>query len=255
MKKKLIVILAVYHPLIAFSADTDTFKFISGIHYSTGKYGQKNSTDITSIPFIAKYEHDKFTYKVSVPWLRIVGNGNVTGSDNLVVSNKTTATRTSESGFGDVVTSVSYSAIELPRSKFLLETTAKIKFGTASYSRGLGTGENDYTLQTDAYKTFDKATLMGTIGYKVLGDPNNINLNNVWYGSLGLAYKFNTENSAGAYLDLRQATSNTSTNLREYTVYHSYKINSNYKLQSYLIHGDTRSSTDWGGGMMLGYSW
>jgi hypothetical protein len=255
MKTKLIVALATYYPLIAFSAETDTFKLISGIHYSTGKYGQKDSTDITSIPFIGKYEHDKFTFKASIPWLRIVGNGSVTGNDNLVVSNKTTSTRTTQSGFGDIVTSVSYAAIELPSSQFLLETTAKIKFGTASYRHGLGTGENDYTLQTDAYKTFEKATLMGSIGYKVLGDPDYIDLNNVWYGSLGVAYKFNTANSAGFYIDLRQATSDSGTNLREYTVYHSYKINTTYNLQSYLVHGDTQSSTDWGGGIMLGYRW
>ncbi|MGZ8271217.1 MAG: hypothetical protein ACXW1T_08415, partial [Methylophilus sp.] len=107
MKRKLIVALVTYYPLIAISADTDNFKLITGIHYSTGKYGQKNSTDITSIPLIGKYEHDKFTFKASVPWLRIVGNGNVTGNDNLVVSNKTTSTRTAQSGFGDIVTSLS----------------------------------------------------------------------------------------------------------------------------------------------------
>ncbi len=255
MKKKLTILLVSIYPSIAISADTDNFKIITGVNYSTGKYGQQSSTDITSIPFIGKYEHNKFTFKVSVPWLKIVGDGNVTGSDGIVIANNNATKRTSESGLGDIVTSVSYSAIELPSSQFLLETTAKVKFGTASYSRGLGTGENDYTLQVDAYKTFEKTTLMTTLGYKVLGDPSYTNLNNVWFGSLGIAYKFNNRNSAGAYLDLRQATSNNSTNLREYTVYHSYKINSNYNLQSYLMHGDTRSSTDWGGGILLGYRW
>jgi hypothetical protein len=255
MKKQIIIFLASVYPCIAMSADTDSFKIITGINYSTGKYGQKTSTDITSIPFIGKYEHNNFTFKVSVPWLKIVGDGSVTGGDGLVIANNNTSKRTSESGLGDIVTSISYSAIELPSDKFLLETTAKIKFGTASSKRGLGTGENDYTLQADAYKTLDKATLMATLGYKVLGDPDYINLNNVWFGSLGVAYKFNQKNSVGAYIDLRQATSNSSTNLREYTIYHFYKINPNYNLQSYLTHGDTRSSTDWGGGILLGYRW
>jgi len=238
------------------SADTGAFSFTTGVDYSSGKYGQKESTDITCIPFTGKYEQDKLTLKLTIPWIQIVGSGAVTGGvNNLIVLGNANTTRTRESGLGDIITSATYSIIESPANKFVLDLTGKIKFGTASTRRGLGTGENDYTLQTDVYKTFDQVTLLGTLGYRVLGDPNYIDLNNVWFTSIGAAYKFDTTNSAGAYVDLRQRTSDSGASLREYTVYYAHKFNQQYKLQTYLVTGDTRSSADWGGGLLLGYSW
>jgi hypothetical protein len=237
------------------SADTGAFSFTTGVDYSSGKYGQADTTDITCIPFTGKYEIDRLTFKLTVPWIQIVGTGAVTGGDNnIIVLGKSSIARTRQSGLGDIITSATYSIIESPENKFLLDLTGKVKLGTASYTKGLGTGQNDYTAQADAYKTFNKTTLFGTLGYRVLGDPEYINLNNVWFASLGAAYKFDISNSAGAYIDLRQATSDAGTNLREYTVYYVHKFNPQYKLQTYLVHGDTRSSADWGGGLMIGYT-
>ena len=254
--KKIIVFALLLLVSITSSADTGAFSFSTGVDYSSGKYGQADTTDITCIPFTSKYELNRLTLKLTVPWIQIVGTGAVTGgSNNIIVLGKSNMARTRESGLGDVITSATYTVIESPSNKFILDATAKVKFGTASFSRGLGTGENDYIVEADAYKTFEQTTLFGTLGYRVLGDPNYINLNNVWFGSLGAAYKFDAANSAGAYVDLRQATSDVGTSLREYTAYYVHKFNEQYKLQTYLMHGDTSSSADWGGGLMLGYSW
>ncbi len=254
--KKNVVALFLLLVSITSSAETGAFSFTTGVDYSSGKYGQADTTDITCVPFTGKYEQDRLTLKLTVPWIQIVGTGAVTGGvNNLIVVGNSNKVRTRESGLGDIITSATYSVIESPANKFVLDVTGKVKFGTASYSRGLGTGENDYTVETDAYKTFEQVTLLGSLGYRVLGDPKQYNLNNVWFGSFGAAYKFNAANSAGAYVDLRQATSASGTDLREYTVYYVHKFNPQYKLQTYLVHGDTRSSADWGGGLMLGYSW
>lgn len=237
------------------SAETSGFSVTSGVDYSSGKYGQADSTDITYIPITGKYEQDRFTFKLTVPWLEITGPSAVVGGTDPLLIGKGKTTRSTESGLGDIVAGVTYTAIESPAYKFILDLTAKIKFGTASYNRGLGTGENDYSIIADAYKTFDKFTLMGTLGHRVLGDPNNINLHNVWFTSLGGAYRINKANSFGAFIDLRQRTSDQGSSLREYTAYYAHKFSEQYKLQTYLTHGDTNSSADWGGGVMLGYSW
>ncbi len=41
--------------------------FTSGADYSSGKYGQSETTNITYIPFMAKYETDDTTIKLTVP--------------------------------------------------------------------------------------------------------------------------------------------------------------------------------------------
>ena len=106
----------------------------------------------------------------------------------------------------------------------------------------------------DAYKPLNKnITLFGGAGYKLMGDPAGINLNNVWFSSAGLSYKLNQSSSLGLIADTRQATLNTSASLRELTVFLTHKYNPHYKLQSYITHGYSDASTDWGGGIMLGW--
>lgn len=87
-----------------------------------------------------------------------------------------------------------------------------------------------------------------------MGDPAGVNLNNVWFGSLGFSYRLNTATSAGIVADYRQKTLETSDPLREVTAFLTHKLNTQYKLQSYITHGYSDVSTGWGAGVMLGYT-
>ena len=227
----------------------------SGVDYSTGKYGQSEATDITYIPFIAKYDTGNTTLKLTVPWVKITGPGDVVGGNTPIVIGSSNRPITTESGLGDIVFSATQTIAQFGESNpLLLELTGKVKFATASSSKGLGTGENDYIVTLDAYKSISTAvTIFGDVGYKILGDPSGINLNNVWYGSAGFAYKLSPATSAGMMVDIRQATMNTSQPLRELTVFLTHKFNANYKLQTYLTSGNTDASTDLAGGLMLGW--
>lgn len=229
--------------------------FTTGLDYSSGAYGQSEKTRITYVPFITKYElDDRWTFKAVVPWLRIDGPGGVT-ADSRITTGTSINRRTSESGLGDIVLGTTYSALQLEAQKLYIDIGAKIKLPTASESKGLGTGKTDYTLSTDIYKTFERVTLLGTVGYKVLGDPSGVALNNVWFSTVGAVYKLDDHNSMGATLDLRQATTDQATGLREYSVFYSHKFNQTYKLQTYVVAGDTTSSVDIGAGAMLAVQW
>lgn len=230
------------------------FSLTSGVDYSTGKYGQKDSTEITYIPFIAKYESDNNTLKLTVPWVSITGPGDVVGGNTPVVLGISNRPVTTQEGLGDIVFAATHTIARLGESNpLILDLTGKVKFATASSAKSLGTGENDYTIELDAYKPLNKSIILfGDVGYKLMGDPAGINLNNVWFGSAGLSYRFNPSTSAGIMADARQATLNTSASLRELTVFLTHKFNPRYKLQSYLTHGYSNASTDWGGGVMLG---
>lgn len=233
------------------------FSLSTGVDYSTGKYGQSNSTDITYIPFMAKYETSDTTLKLTVPWLKITGPGDVVvgGGGAPIVVGQSNRPVTTQSGLGDIVVAATHSIAQLGKtSPLVLDLTGKIKFATASTSKGLGTGENDYTIELDAYKPLNETTTaFGDIGYKLMGDPAGINLNNVWFASAGFSYKLNPSTSTGIMADIRQATLNTSDPLRELTVFLTHKFNTDYKLQSYLTHGYSDASTDWGGGIILGW--
>lgn len=241
-------------PLISYAEGK--LSLTSGVDYSSGKYGQSQSTDITYIPFIAKYDTGNTTLKLTVPWVKISGPGDVVGTDTPIVLGSSNRPIMTESGLGDVVFSATQTIAQLgEHNPLIFDITGKVKFGTASSSKGLGTGENDYTIELDAYKSINTVvTLFGDVGYKKLGDPSSINLNNVWYGSAGFAYKLSPATSTGMMADIRQATTNTSQPLRELTVFLTHKFNASYKLQSYLTTGNTDASADWGGGLMLGWT-
>lgn len=229
--------------------------FTTGMDYSSGHYGQSEKTRITYVPFITKYElNDQWTFKAVIPWLSIDGPGAVS-ADSRIITGTTSTRRTRESGLGDIVLGTTYSALQLNEQKLYIDLGLKVKLPTASESKGLGTGKSDYTLTADLYKTLDRLTLLGTVGYKVLGDPSGVSLNNVWFTSIGAVYKLNDQDNLGATMDLRQATTSSNSSLREYTVFYSHKFNSTYKLQTYMVAGDTTSSVDFGAGAMLGISW
>lgn len=226
------------------------FSLTTGLDYSTGKYGGTATTDIWYIPFTGKYEADKYTLKLTVPYLRVTGPGNVVKDVGQVRGGAAT-TRTTQSGLGDVVAAGSYNIYDGGMNGALMDVAAKIKFGTADETKGLGTGKNDYALQADLYQTLGKNTVFGTLGYKVLGSPAGVTLNNVFYGSLGASHKYSQETSAGLILDLREKSSAIGHAQQELTAYVSHKLGKTWKAQAYAVKGFSNGSPDWGAGAMF----
>jgi hypothetical protein len=226
----------------------------TGLDYSSGKYGQTEDTKITYVPFTGKYEVDRWTFKATVPYIQIEGPANVT-PDSRIVVNGVRPVRSKESGLGDTVLGASYNAVANLEKQLYVDVGGKVKLPTADEAKGLGSGKTDYSLYTDVFKTQGNLTWLGTLGYKVFGDPTGVNLNNVFYGSAGLSYKLSSNDSVGFVVDLRERTTNTSTALREYSLFYSHKFDQTYKLQTYIVTGDTTSSVDLGGGAILAVTW
>src|SRR5271169_2766734 len=88
----------------AYAAEGGKFSLETGMDYNTGKYGGTQSTDILYIPVTGKYQGQSWTLKLTVPYLRITGPGNVIDVINGVAppGSFTTAPVT-RSGLGDVV--------------------------------------------------------------------------------------------------------------------------------------------------------
>jgi len=229
-----------------------TFSLTTGFDYSSGKYGDKEKTDTTSVPVIAKYELDRWVLKLTVPYVTITGPGNVVPNIGQV-RNATTTKRTTESGLGDIVAGVTYSLFDGSNGMPMIDLTGKVKFGTADKNKGLGTGENDYSAQVDLYKGYGAFTALGTVGYRVYGDTSATHLDNVFFGSVGGVYKVASSTSAGVIYDYRPAISAHGSAVSEMMAFLSQKISSHWKAQGYLVKGFSDGSPDYGVGALVGY--
>lgn len=251
MKKLLpaLIALAISAPAIA----EDQFSMSTGFDYSTGKYGTATSTDILYIPVTGKYESDGLTLKLTVPYIRVTGTGNVIrgiGPMPMPMGNTASGTTsTTKSGLGDVTASAGYNVYSGDTLAF--DLFGNVKFGTADANKGLGTGLNDYSAQLDGYYSLDSTTLFATAGYKIYGAPAGISLNSVPYGTIGASQKISSESSVGVMLDMAQSPVSTAADQREVTVYISQKFTPHFKVQVNAMKGFSNGSPDVGGGAMI----
>lgn len=226
----------------------------TGFDYSTGKYGGTASTNILFLPFTGEFDlNSDWTLKVTVPYLRISGPGNVLPGLG-AVNRPGQATSTTQSGLGDIVTSLAHDFFYDKASGLTLGATAKIKFGTASRDRGLGTGETDEMLQFDVARAFGDWTPFASCGYRFLGKPPGIELHNGLYGSVGATYKIAPASSVGASLDVKEKSTTTGKTLAELSGFVSHRLDARWRMQGYVVAGLTTASPDFGVGGTIGCS-
>lgn len=229
-----------------------TLSFTTGLDYSSGRYGSASTTEIWYLPLIGRLETGDWQFKLTLPYVRMKSpsGGVIIGYDaNGTPIRAGVGTPVAESGLGDVVASATYALVA--RSNLLLDLTARLKFGTASVGKGLGTGENDVGMALDAYFPLGKATPFASLGYKMPGDPTGQNLRNTWQAGGGVAYRVSEAWSAGLMYDWRSAASTAGSPQRDLLIYAVYKPGRDWKVQAYASKGFSDASADYGTGLML----
>lgn len=156
------------------------------------------------------------------------------------------------SGLGDIVTAFSYNLINHTPSGIAFDITARLKIPTASSSQRLGTGQVDYAIQGDLYKTISKFTLSATFGYRILGNPSNVTFHNVFYGAAGIGYRLSDTITLGTSYNMAQSPVRLQDS-RDLTVYLSQRVSNHFRLNIYGLKGFAERSPDWGGGINLRY--
>lgn len=219
-----------------------------GLDYSSGDYGGQTRNETWAVPFSLKYRTDDWSMRLSTAWLRVEGDGSVTpDGDPLNAPGNTSTTE----GMGDISARVSYNLIDERTAWAGLEISGKIKFGTASAAKFLGTGEDDYTLQAELFKPIGNWMPFLGLGYKWKGDPDTTEYNNVWLGSIGADYRLTPSLSFGGGYDWQQAVTSTSSLTREAMLYLNFRLNADSRLNLYAIGGFTDASPDWGSGLVF----
>ncbi len=226
----------------------------TGLDYSSGKYGESKRTETLVVPVGIKYEFGDWSLRATIPYVESNGPSAVSGSgpDRVTIENGATVRRRA-SGLGDIVVSAAWNAFQ--DGPWLIELAGKVKLATADAKSGLGTGENDYSVQAEIYRTLGSNTLFATLGYKKMGDPAGTNLKDPFFTSLGWSYKASAVTALGLSYDFRQKVQDSGAPLSDATAFVTHKLDQHWKLQGYLVTGFSRASPDFGGGMFVFYGY
>jgi len=200
--------------------EQDESTLSTGLEYEQGDYGTPYTTSVWRLPFNYNWRHGDFSFFASLPLLYAESDGLIT------VSNKTShrhggpmsgsmpgsmpgstiaSTGETASGIGDIRLAGSYFFPADYRNELVYRVTGIVKFGTASSSEGLGTGENDFALEGGAVKYIDEYIVSATLGYEINGDSDIYNYNDVFYGGVGVTKLLSGNRQAGVTLSASEA--------------------------------------------------
>jgi len=232
-------------------ADNSSVKLSTGAEYITGNYGGTESIDQLYIPVTMRYSIDRYSYRLTIPYITINAPSDTILSDGTVIPG--TGDLTTESGMGDIIVAATYRDLlntEIS-SNTAIDVTARIKFGTASTDKNLGSGEDDITLQADVYRFFQRTTLFGTLGYKFRGDPPGIDLDNSLIVFIGGSQRLTPEYKFSMDLYYQQPSISGLDDQLELSESLGYWLSRNRYIRGYLIQGLSDASPDWGAGFYI----
>lgn len=233
-------------------AGDSAISWATGIEYSSGTYGGTEDIEDLYVPLIVRFSAERVAFELTVPYLSVTAPTGTTITDpgNEPVSG--TGPITTESGIGDIIAGVTlYDVYYSDSLGVALDLTGKIKFGTADEAKGLGTGEQDFTLRADLYKYFEQLTLMGSAGYKYRGDPSDLDLENVFLGSIGGAISVSDSSRFGLIYDYRESALVDGDAVSELSAFVTRDWNDTWHMQVYAFSGFSDSSADWGLGILF----
>jgi hypothetical protein len=153
---------------------------------------------------------------------------------------------------GDVIIGATlYDVLYSDELGMALDLTGKMKIGTADEAKGLGTGEQDFTVRADVYKFYEQFTLMASAGYKFRGDPEYLDLDDVVLAAIGGALTVSDDDRIGLMYDYRQSAMPESDDVSELSAFWSHNWNDTWHMQLYAFSGFSDSSADWGLGVLF----
>ena len=218
----------------------------NAVDYSSGKYGQRIRTDIFTDEVTAGYDYQAWTGKVIIaPYEEITGPGNVVpriGRIRRVV--RFVQTKQTHSGFGDIELSGSYDAYQDESSGWDASLTGEVKFGTASASKNLGTGKDDFSPSIDVSRTLGKFTPWLNVGYWFVGKPAGTNLRDYAYGTLGTSYAVDDSTSVSLSFDCSERSSDASNVANDVALDLNRKLDKSWSVDAYVLAGLSKAAPD-----------
>jgi hypothetical protein len=246
-------VLGVLVPLAAptgAQAEDSGFSVGVGAEYTTGKYGGETAIEETYVPVSLAYDATRLSVRLTVPYLSVKApQGTVVeGPDGEQIIGEGPVS--TEGGIGDVIAALTvYDVLSFADGEFVMDLTGEIKFGTADEKKGLGTGQSDYSVQADAFRFFGRVTAIGSVGYMVRGDPDDIDLEDVFFAAAGATCAVSDRTRLGIFYDYQEASVPGNDAMQELSATISSRSGESWWLSGYATAGFSDSSPDWGGGI------
>jgi hypothetical protein len=223
-----------------------------GYHYSSGDYGDRESTHISYVPLIVRSDIEAWTLELTLPYIAIRGPSGIFG---VIDGNQNAGNEDVErkQGPGDILLSAAYTLWPWWERMPFLTATGRIKFPTASESDGLGTGEFDFYVSGQATWAAGAYTPFIEIGYEALGDSSQVNLHDAVQLSTGLSYKLLEALNLGFSFDYGSPTSSSAGQRIDLVPFLYWNLTPAWALGGYGSAGLADGSPDVGVGVQLSY--
>lgn len=245
-------------------AQTQTQNWQVGLsaYYSSGTYGTSSQTEVFSLPLSIRRMFDDGDVTLIIPYLSVTGDCDVTllsGVPNKTGGTcptrtiaggrrtRTTVTRTTESGIGDVLLQGRYYLLD--EKKFLptIAVLARIKFPTADRDRGLGTGEFDEKLGVQLSKTLtEKWIAFADLGYTFIGSPPGVELQDQWNYDIGAGYYITPALLGSVYYEEWTAVVSGFENPRDLYFDATYTLTPAFRVNAGFLIGLSSGAPDYG---------
>ena len=223
----------------------------TGSFYTSGTYGGDALLEELYFPISIAYTGTRFGYRMTIPYLMVDAPVIVFDEADLALENPSYLTTRLE-GAGDIT--ASFTAYDLKKNyryNFAIDISGKIKIATTEYNPYLSSGENDYEIQCDFYKFLKRSTLFYSAGYRIRGDPEGLELDNVWLHTIGFSYKISPNFKTGLIYSFRQSSLEYFDPIEEISTFISFNLNKHWQLQLHGISGISESALDWGAGILI----
>jgi hypothetical protein len=223
---------------------------------SSGNYGTSSTTTIEYVAVYLKYQAGDLSMKLTVPYISVTSAGALV-SGGVVIARPGArgaagvgrgGAQTTESGLGDVWLEGRYRMTATNALDIL--PYAKVKLGTASRAKGLGTGENDYE-GGFGFEAIASATVFPFLdaGYRVIGEPTGTTLQNIWIYDVGVTFKLDSKNYLTAIYAGRQAAVPGQPAASDLIVTWGHSVGAAMRVQAYFDKGLSNASPDYAVGV------
>jgi hypothetical protein len=194
----------------------------------------------------ARFKTGNLRLSATIPYIRINGANVVSGDGGPIVIDPN-APRVTRDGIGDLTLGANY-AIPEEKLGFGLDLGGRVKLPVAETD--LGTGKTDFSVSAEVSKTFGTVTPFVQGGYRWMGDPATIDLNNVFFASAGASVALGKSVLLVSY-DYRQATTNLIDDSQELFGAFSAPLGKRLNFTLYGSAGLSEGAPDYGAGAML----